>query len=584
MLTTVGLHELAPVIESIPDARLLVHISDQMTAFEPRSKTTADTFKRVANYLEPLIAKARQFLPPNKLKSIPLFLMATGGMRRLKQHHYQEFMVLRGVVIDYIKTCGFSNPQYKTISGEDEGLYGWVAANYNDGKFEGGADSTHGFVEMGGESLQFAVALQNNANSGYTGMLRLVTIGAQEYKVFVKTWLGLGGESAWKRHEEKLRESESAIPHDPCLPKEYSYRLSGSDKIVLGTAKFEQCLKETFSLFDCPDKECLAGNLCIIQSATAAAAGPLRLSPGCLLKDPITGKPFMTLDTAKFNGAAVYRHALHGIFGSGADIDDFATYWGDVGQLSNQSWEEIRADKADTESRFLKSVFFTAAMVMSTLFYGFGIPMPPEAIVATMGIARERAKRALAAAVVVEGAAVKKYKYAEKGRKRAVEQVESASQEETTTRARAIVAELWPTEAHAKACKRLYDARPNEANRLDMIATMGWATAAEDSKVIAAEATRVAIVARAKASALATDAYSVWVKAKSRVRHMKFLVGRLSEQQQQNPVLQPAAAPDADDDNAFQYNSTKDADWPFGRIVLLASGSRIDVRSARGWN
>lgn len=569
---------MAPVINPIPDTKVPVHVSHQITIYEPLSKTTADTYKRVADYLKPLIAEARQFLPQKRLKSTPLFLMATGGMRRLKEHHYQEFMVLRGAVIDYIKTCGFGDAQYKTISGEDEGLYGWVATNYLDGKFVPAAE-THGFMEMGGESAQFAVSLQGPDYGGYTGMLREVKIGGETHRVFVKTWLGLGGDSAWKRHEERLRETESAIPHDPCLPKEFAYRLRGSDKIVVGTADFVQCLKETFSLLSCPDKECLAGNLCIFQSAAGAGADP-KMSAGCLLKDPISGKPFMTFDTKKFDGASVYWHAMHGIFGRRAGTDDFAQLWDDVQDLSAMSWEQIRADKVGTESRFVRSAFFTAAMVMSTLFYGFGIPMPARAITATRSIAKERATRAFATAGLVAAAAGKKFGKAEAARKRAMERAERANEEETTAIARAENNALWPTEGDAIACKRLYDERPSEANRQDMIATMSWRKGAADSKAVAAEAARAARVQRANASALATETYSEWVKAKSQVRHVKFLLDNLETV---NLVAQPAIDNDLVDDDTFEYTSVDHADWPLGRIVLYANSSGIDVRSESGW-
>lgn len=560
-----------------------MHLSEQVPIYTPASKTAAATLVRVRNYLDPLIAQARQFLPREKLKSIPLFLMATGGMRRLKEHHHAEFLVLRSAVISYLTTCGFGDAQYKTISGEDEALYGWVAVNYIDQRFRAAAE-THGFMEMGGESAQFAVALQGPGYGGYTGVLRQVSIGGELHRVFVKTWLGLGGDSAWKRHEERLRESESAIPHDPCLPKEYAYRLAGTDKVVLGTADFVGCMKETFALLSCPDKKCLAGDLCIFRSGTDNPQPPgtdnPHLSAGCLLKDPITGQPFMTFDTKRFNGASVYWHAIHGIFGRNSGDDDFAMFWNDVKELSGKTWEQIRADKVDTESRFLQKAFFTAAMVMSTLFYGFGIPMPPDAITATREIAMERATRSLALARSVAGRAEKKYKTAEAALVRSVARAAKAAKAEITATEDAANPALWPTEADAIACQKLLEKRPNEANRQDMIATMSWATGAADGKAKAAEAARAARVDRANASAAATETYSAWVKAKSAVRGGDLLLARLPTVKL---VAQPAVTADPVAADAFQYTSVSNADWPLGRIVLHANSSGIDIRSELGW-
>lgn len=545
-----------------------MHVSQQIETHEPDSKIRADTYKRVAAYLDPLIHEAHLFLPPQKIKSIPLFLMATGGMRRLKEHQYDEFLILRDAVIQYIKTCGFGDSQYKTISGEDEGLYGWVAANYVDQKFRL-PDDTHGFMEMGGESAQFAVALQGPEYGGYTGMLREVKIGSDKYQVFVKTWLGLGADSSWKRHEERLRASESVIPHDPCLPKEFGYRLSGSDKIVVGTANFVQCLKEAFSLLSCPKKNCLDGNLCIFQAATTV---DLKLASGCLLNDPVSGKPFMTFDTKKFDGASVYWHAMHGVFGRNNGPDDFQEFWRQVEELSSKTWEQIRADKVDITSKFLVKSFFTAAMVMSTLFYGFGIPMPTMGRSTTRQIAMERAVQALARAELEEGNTKRKFKAAEIKMIRATEKAEKADQAEI---AAANNADVWPTEQDAAACKALYDARPNEANRQDMIATVSWRNGAADARAKAAEDAKVARAARAIASELTKESYSNWVMAKTRLRQAKQLKDKLPSAALGEAQVGGGAT--------FAYNSIKDADWPLGRIVLHANNSGIDVKSRNGW-
>lgn len=562
---------MAPTLGVVSNSTGPVHVSQQIEACDLDSTIRADTYKRVVAYLDPLIQEARLFLPRHKIKSVPLFLMATGGMRRLEEQQHDEFLILRDAVTEYIKTCGFGDSQYQTISGEDEGLYGWVAANYIDKKFRPSAD-THGFMEMGGESAQFAVALQGPDYGGYTGMLREVQIGGAKYQVFVRTWLGIGADSSWKRHEDRLRASESAIPHDPCLPKEYGYRLSGSDKIVVGTADFVQCLKEAFSLLSCPKQSCIDGNLCIFQ---APPRDDPNLASGCLLNDPVSGKPFMTFDTKKFDGSSVYWHAMHGIFGRSNGPDDFQEFWKQVEDHSAMTWEQIRADKVDTASRFVMKAFFTAAMVMSTLFYGFGIPMPEKAIETTRKIAMERAVRALARAQVEEGDTKKKSKAAEIRMNRATEKAEKADQAEIDA---AENADLWPTREDALACKALYDARPNEANRQDMIATVSWRNGAADAKAKAAADAKAARAERANTSALATEAYSNLVMAKTRVRQAKLLKEKLP-----SVHLDVAQVVEAGGEN-FEYTSIQDADWPLGRIVLHANSSGIEVRSRHGWD
>lgn len=466
--------------------------------------------------------------------------MATGGMRRLKQDNYYGFMILRTAVIEYIATCGFDNPQYKTISGEDEALYGWVAVNTIDNLL-GGTAHPHGFMEMGGESAQFAVSLHGPDYGGYTGVLREVTIGEVKYQVFVKTWLGLGADSAWKRHEERLRESESIIAHDPCLPKQFAYRLEGTDIIALGTADFPQCLKETFALLSCPDKKCLTGNLCIYQSNPGQ--NQKTMSSGCLLKDHHTDKPYVEFDTEKFGGASVYWHAMHGIFGNSEAGDDFAKYWTVVQGLSSQTWEQIRADKVDTPSKFVQKAFFTAGMVMSTLFYGFGIPMPAEARRATARMALEMANRSKARAETVKTGAGKKHKSAETMREVLVARVEKAE---------AVV------NAHIED---LVD--PKDYEVLDQ---------REREK----EAARKARAERAHAGVLLAETHTTLVTAKRDWRVLDSLVQKLKERvvtEENNHEVEISSI----------YDTVKDADWPLGRIVLHANCSGIDVKSRDGW-
>lgn len=211
----------------------------------------------------------------------------------------------------------------------------------------------YGFMEMGGESARFAVSLELEDYSKYTGFLREVKIANKVYKVYVKTWFG---------HGSVTSESESTIPHDPCLPKEYAYRLSSSDKTVLGTANFADCLKETFSLLGCRNEECLAGNLCIYRPIpnSANVAGGDQPAVGCLLRDRQSQNPLMSFDTKNFRGASVYWHATHGIFEI-SEPDDFSLFWNEVVRLSGKHWDDLKADKASQKStrykHLLKSYF-----------------------------------------------------------------------------------------------------------------------------------------------------------------------------------------------------------------------------------
>ena len=97
--------------------------------------------------------------------------------------------------------CGSS---VRIITGEEEGLFGWIAVNYLMDGFTGSSQdrTTYGFLDMGGASTQIAFEpgpeSQKEANSNSLIDVRLRLLGGQEihHRVFVTTWLGYGTNQA----------------------------------------------------------------------------------------------------------------------------------------------------------------------------------------------------------------------------------------------------------------------------------------------------------------------------------------------------------------------------------------------------
>lgn len=588
-----GIQNLAPVLKSLRDDGRPAHISEQLGIYDSTTKITADTKKKVAAYLDPLLDHARKFLPHDRIKSIPLFILATGGMRRHKQERYEEYMILRDAITEYINNSGFRDPVYDTISGEDEALYGWVAANYVDGLLKPEA-IPHGFMEMGGESAQFAVSINESDFGSYEGLLRMVTIWGKDYMVFVKTWMGLGVDSAWKRHQARLRESESAIPLDPCLPKGFAYRLSGSDKIVQGTGDFVGCMKEALSLLSCPDKDCAMGNLCIYRSKQDVADDDPR-SVGCLLRDNTTGNPIINFDKNEFCGASVYWHATHGIFTGGSSEggggkENFSAFWDTVVEFSEHNWEKLKAKRPrerKTGYKFLEKGFFTAAMIMSTLFLGFGIPMPLQAVETARSFAMERSEQAKYAAQDALEEAMEKSKVADAAFSRAVGAVESAEQAERDTYKKKEKEDQRNNGlseediAHDIAeCKALFQARPSEANRQDFVDVVDFRVSAGDNLIKRTEAARTAREKRRAAGGEAKEAYDELATAKSKLRRAIKVETELANGSAVDGKLNGTYEAQS---GVSKYTSIKDAYWTLGRIVLHVNQYKPDIRTRRGW-
>lgn len=338
------------------------------------------------DHLRTLVDHAMEYVPHEAIPDTPIFLLATAGVRLLPA--FQRNSLLRQVCTYFKEESDFlitdCDTHVQAISGETEGLYGWIAANYLLGGFDapeehdhGKGHHTYGFLDMGGASAQIAFAPNATEAAKHANdlkLLRLRTINgeSQEYRVFVTTWLGYGANEARRHYVDNLIETydlekETRMP-DPCLPagiKLTTYgailppTASNKVKYLVGTGKFDECLKRTLPLLNkdvpCLDEPCL-----------------------------FNGKhvPGIDFDVNHFIGISEYWHTTHGIFEMGHKdrAYDFNTYQTRVKEFCEQDWETIKAgirdhtwgNKVDEQTAW--EVCFKASWLISVLHDGIGIP------------------------------------------------------------------------------------------------------------------------------------------------------------------------------------------------------------------
>ncbi|GAB1519640.1 Golgi apyrase [Rhizoctonia solani] len=397
--------------------------------------TFADKPSGVAAYLRPLLAHALVTIPPSLHTQTPIFLLATAGMRLL--HPTQQRDVLREVC-DFLRFhsnfkvddsnfnsglgaghgCGSS---VRIISGEEEGLFGWLAVNYLMDGFDmhlksKSADSseadgsTYGFLDMGGASTQIAYepshkqqALPENQDSLVDVRLRLLGGDEIRHKVFVTTWLGYGTNQARERYIDKaIKDASTAsttptveggadlpVVLDPCLPANLTRRekhldpVTGStSRTLLGTGSFNECLAATEPLLNkhapCPDSRS-----CLFNGVPA---------------------PPIDFSVSRFIGVSEYWYSSENVFGLGGGYD-FVQYERAASAFCGQNWDELVAahDKArvehgreglggdghtekygeivevgqwgrNVELKRLEMQCFKAAWIVNVLHEGIGIP------------------------------------------------------------------------------------------------------------------------------------------------------------------------------------------------------------------
>ncbi|KIM48649.1 hypothetical protein M413DRAFT_82901 [Hebeloma cylindrosporum] len=334
---------------------------------EPGLSSLADNPEAVGTYLRPLLSHARNHIPPSLQKETPLFLLATAGMRLLSPKKQAEILLetCRFLVthsnfkIEAESSVGPCGTSVRIITGEEEGLFGWIAVNYLMNGFSGSSDArtTYGFLDMGGASTQIAFepSPENQKQANNLVDVRLRLLGGEEihHKVFVTTWLGYGTNQARERYvgqaiteyDSKLHndinddyddDEEHHLVPDPCLPKNLQLKelpvhstdpatahLKKSHRMI-GTGSFEQCIKKTATLLNtstpCPDTPCLMNGVHV---------------------------PPIDFSVSHFIGISEYWYSSEHIFGLGGAYD-YVQYERAASDFCSRDWKGILKEHEDS--------------------------------------------------------------------------------------------------------------------------------------------------------------------------------------------------------------------------------------------
>ena len=314
----------------------------------------AENPKAVSEYLQPFLDYARTHLPPSVEADTPIFLLATAGMRLLTQeqqvgileeacHFFKSQSSFR---IDKPSSAGPCGSSIRIITGEEEGLFGWLSVNYLMDGFTGHSQdrTTYGFLDMGGASTQIAfepsLAERNNPENSLIEV-RLRLLGGQEilHKVFVTTWLGYGTNQARERYVAQAvnafesdrstnPDPPSDIIYDPCLPKNLELvgqplqhpsasQHSKQPHTLVGTGSFEQCLEKTSPLLN-KDAPCS--------------------TPPCLFNG--VHVPPIDFSVSNFIGVSEYWYSAEHVFGLGGAYD-FVQYERAAAEFCQREWSDI---------------------------------------------------------------------------------------------------------------------------------------------------------------------------------------------------------------------------------------------------
>ncbi|KAM7033654.1 ectonucleoside triphosphate diphosphohydrolase 2 isoform 2-T2 [Acridotheres tristis] len=222
--------------------------------------------------LEHCLNQALRDVPREKHVGTPLYLGATAGMRLLNIADPQVSDAVLRAVAATLKTYPFDFRGAKILSGEEEGVFGWVTANYLLenfikrgwlGEWIQPQKKTLGAMDFGGASTQITFETRDTIeNPRNKVMLKLY---GQAYKVYTHSFLCYGRDQVLKRLLSKLLQAESyqATVSHPCWPMGYNKSLLLSsiyDSPCTENERPSLALNTTVTLVGTGN-----GNLCALQ-------------------------------------------------------------------------------------------------------------------------------------------------------------------------------------------------------------------------------------------------------------------------------------------------------------------------------
>ncbi|OMJ18218.1 Golgi apyrase [Smittium culicis] len=337
-------------------------------------------------YIKPMIDFAIKSIPADKHNSTPVYLMATAGVRLLSKDIQKSLL---STACSYfkkhsnflIKDC---DHHFKTISGEEEGAYGWLSVNYLKSRFlpllESSNNSniseqsskiseisnTFGFLDMGGASTQIAFQTNPNPSLPDTDQVKSISLRTLNGKdvslnLFVTTFLGFGTNQARNRHEDQLSKNYAknkeifGIPviEDPCLAPGQYYPTKNNSTILIGTGNFDLCVNKTRTLLNINDTPC--------------PKAPCLINHNTLLDT--------NLSKMNFIGVSEYWFVSDDIFGLGGswDMENFLEKTKEFCKTELDTSLKNYSHRPNTNSDRIKLQCFKAAWLFSILTDGFSL-------------------------------------------------------------------------------------------------------------------------------------------------------------------------------------------------------------------
>ncbi|KAJ4970568.1 hypothetical protein NE237_003667 [Protea cynaroides] len=222
-------------------------------------------------------AKAR--IPMSEWKLTKVWLMAREGFEKISFDAKKSILESCRRVL---QTSGFlfKDEWATVVTGQEEGLYAWVAANYALGTLGDDPQATTGIIKLGSASLQVTFVPREPPPVEFSRMLNIAGV---TYNLYSQSMLHIGQDGAWETllelHNSQVLTSFSSSGGrsimNPCIPKGYPLALDSTVELNASNEKplashsvgnFSACRSEVLALLQKGKDNCLHTPCKIVSS------------------------------------------------------------------------------------------------------------------------------------------------------------------------------------------------------------------------------------------------------------------------------------------------------------------------------
>ncbi|XP_057581225.1 ectonucleoside triphosphate diphosphohydrolase 2 [Hippopotamus amphibius kiboko] len=329
----------------------------------------ADNPSGAAQSLVECLNQALRDVPKERHAGTPLYLGATAGMRLLNLTSPEASANVLAAVTQKLTQYPFDFRGARILSGQDEGVFGWVTTNYLQenfikygwvGRWFRPKKGTLGAMDLGGASTQITFETASPAEDPANEVqLRLY---GQHYRVYTHSFLCYGREQVLRRLLASVLQNHG---FHPCWPKGYSTHVLLRDvyESPCTAAQRPQPFNRSARV-----RLSGSGDLALCRSLVAelfnvSSCRFSRCSFNGIFQPPLAGK-FIAF-SAFFYTVDFLRTAM------GLPVETLEQLEAAVVTVCNQTWRELQA-RAPREGARLPDYCAASTFVQQLLSRGYG--------------------------------------------------------------------------------------------------------------------------------------------------------------------------------------------------------------------